>query len=206
MRNSCQVHLCFLVGLKNHSKCKIKTNKWESSCSKEPLCSTACDTLHLLPAFEPYLSALPPLPAWLGQKMIKTAKPSHSPIHRVFSVNQGGIHLLLQPPWGWWAERRGAPQFPRSLVGFGAKLCSLACHSLETSLDAGDWAAGVARFTLQEIEASVLLQDGLWGAAGVTSHIFFCRGTTWLLAVTCTEQRMNILNSHFCMKVEIKKA
>lgn len=183
MRNSCQVHLCFLVGLKNHSKCKIKTNNWESSCSKEPLCPTARGTLHLLPAFEPYLSALPPLPAWLGQKMIKTtAKPSRSPIHRVFSVNQGGVHLLLQPHWGWWAERRGAPQFPRSLVGFGAKLCSLACHSLETSLDAGDWAAGVARFTLQEIEASVLLQDGLWGAAGVTSHIFFCRGNNTVIS------------------------
>lgn len=76
----------------------------------------------------------------------------------------------------WWAERGGAAQSPRSSVGFGAELCSLARNSLETSLDAGDGAAGVARFTLQEIEASVLLQDGLWGAAGVTSHVFFCRG------------------------------
>lgn len=33
----------------------------------------------------------------------------------------------------------------------------------------------MARFTLQEIEASVLLQDGLGGAAGVTGHVFFCR-------------------------------
>ena len=34
----------------------------------------------------------------------------------------------------------------------------------------------MARFTLQEIEASVLLQDGFWGAAGVTRHVFLCRG------------------------------
>lgn len=62
------------------------------------------------------------------------------------------------------------------LVGFGAELRPLARHSLEAGLDAGDGAAGVARFTLQEIEASVLLQDGLWGAAGVTRHVFLCRG------------------------------
>lgn len=60
----------------------------------------------------------------------------------------------------------------RSLVGFSAELCPLARHSLEASLDAGNRAAGVARFTLQEIEASVLLQDGLWGTAGVTRNIF----------------------------------
>lgn len=34
----------------------------------------------------------------------------------------------------------------------------------------------MARFTLQEIETSVLLQDGLWRAAGVTRHVFLCRG------------------------------
>lgn len=91
----------------------------------------------------------------------------------------------------WWAERGGAAQSPRSSVGFGAELCSLARHSLETSLDAGDRAAGVARFTLQEIEASVLLQDGLWGAAGVTSHVFFCRGDN-TGTVAFMQHRMNV--------------
>jgi len=67
----------------------------------------------------------------------------------------------------------GAP-FRWSLVGFSSQLRPLARHSLEAGLDAGDGAAGVARFTLQEIEASVFLQDGLWGAAGVTRHIFLC--------------------------------
>lgn len=134
-------------------------------------------TLDLLPLFEPCLSVLPSQPAWLGHNMIKTtAKPSHTLIHRVFSVNHVGVHLLLQLYWGWWAEGGGAARSPSSLVGFGAELCSLARHSLEAGLDAGNRAAGVARFTLQEIEASVLLQDGLWGAAGVTSHVFFCRG------------------------------
>lgn len=62
------------------------------------------------------------------------------------------------------------------LVGFGAELRPLARHSLETSLDAGDRAARVARLTLQEIEASVFLQDGLRRAAGMTCHVFLCRG------------------------------
>lgn len=138
---------------------------------------TMLGTLTLLPLFEPCLSALPSLPAWLGHKMTKpTAEPSHTPIHRVFSANHVAFRLLLRLYWGWWAETGGAAHSPRSLVGFGAELCSLARHSLEAGLDAGDRAAGVARFTLQEIEASVLLQDGLWGAAGVTSHVFFCRG------------------------------
>lgn len=165
------------MGLKNHSKCKIKTNKWRGSWSKEQKYQTTFGTVNLLPLFEPCLSALPPLPAWLGHNMIKTtAKPSRTPIPRVFSVNHVGVHLLLRLYWGWWAKRRGAAQPSRSLVGFGAELCSLACHSLEAGLDAGDRAAGVARFTLQEIKASVLLQDGLRGAAGVTSHVFFCKG------------------------------
>lgn len=70
----------------------------------------------------------------------------------------------------------GQPSFGGLLVGFGAELRPLSRHSLETGLDAGDGAAGVARLALQEIEASVLLQDGLWGAAGVTRHVFLCRG------------------------------
>ena len=73
-------------------------------------------------------------------------------------------------------ERGAGAQLRWSLVGFGAELRPLARHSLETGLDAGDGASGVARFTLQEIEASVLLQDGLWGAAGVTRHVFLCGG------------------------------
>lgn len=72
-------------------------------------------------------------------------------------------------------REEGEPSFGVFLVGFGAELRPLARHSLEASLDAGDRAAGVARFTLQEIEASVLLEDGLWGAASVTRHIFLCR-------------------------------
>lgn len=55
-------------------------------------------------------------------------------------------------------------------------MCSLARHGLETSLDAGDGTAGVARFTLQEIQAGVLLQDRLRGAASVTRNIFLCEG------------------------------
>lgn len=80
----------------------------------------------------------------------------------------------------WWgkgeAERGGRAQVRWYLVGFGAELRPLARHSLEAGLDAGDWAARVARFTLQEIEASVLLQDGLWGSASVTRHVFLCKG------------------------------
>lgn len=149
------------------------------------------------------LSALPPFPAWLGHKLLKTtAKPSHSPIHRVFSVNQVSVHLLPQSYWGWWAERRGVAQFPRSLVGFGAKLCSLACHSLETGLDAGDRAAGVARFTLQEIEASVLLQDGLWGAAGVTSHVFFCRGNNTVISSDVHRAKNEKTGDRWCLHVK----
>ncbi len=73
------------------------------------------------------------------------------------------------------AKKGGGAQCRWSLVGFGAKLRPLARHSLEASLDAGDGAAGVARFTLKEIKASVLLQDGLWGAASVTRNVFLCR-------------------------------
>lgn len=40
----------------------------------------------------------------------------------------------------------------------------------------------MARFTLQEIEASVLLQDGLWGAAGVTCHVFLCGGEKMVIS------------------------
>lgn len=61
------------------------------------------------------------------------------------------------------------------LVGLGAELGSLARHSLEAGLDAGNRAAGVACLTLQEVEASVFLQDGVRGAAGVTRHVFLCR-------------------------------
>lgn len=75
------------------------------------------------------------------------------------------------------AERRGRARWSRwSLIGLGAELRSLSRHGLETSLDAGDGAAGVARFTLQEIQAGVLLQDGLRGAASVTRHVFLCQG------------------------------
>lgn len=73
------------------------------------------------------------------------------------------------------AQWRGVARLQRSLGGFGPELCPLARHSLETGLDAGDGAAGVARLTLQEIEASVFLQDGFWRAAGVTRHILLCK-------------------------------
>lgn len=69
------------------------------------------------------------------------------------------------------------------LVGLGAELGPLARHSLEAGLDAGDRAAGVACLTLQEIEASVFLQDGLRGAAGVTRHVFLCRGEKTVISI-----------------------
>lgn len=81
----------------------------------------------------------------------------------------------------------------RSLIGFGAELRSLARHSLEAGLDAGDGAAGVARFTLQEIQASVLLQDGLWGAASVTRHVFLCGGERTFVS---TEVHRGTLQTH----------
>lgn len=61
------------------------------------------------------------------------------------------------------------------LVGFGAELRSLARDGLEACLNAGHRAARVTRLTLQEVQASVLLQDGLWRAARVTGHVFLCR-------------------------------
>lgn len=80
-------------------------------------------------------------------------------------------------------KERGRARWSKwSLIGLGAELRSLARHSLETGLDAGDGTAGVARFTLQEIQASVLLQDGLGGAASVTRHIFLCEGERTLVS------------------------
>lgn len=64
-----------------------------------------------------------------------------------------------------------------SLVGFSAELCSLARNGLETSFNAGHRAARVTRLTLQEVQPSVLLQDGLWRAACVTGHVFLCKNS-----------------------------
>lgn len=58
----------------------------------------------------------------------------------------------------------------------------------------------MARFTLQEIEASVLLQDGLWGAAGVTRHVFLCGGgkTVISTAVLTGVQTLSELMENAC--------
>lgn len=50
----------------------------------------------------------------------------------------------------------------------------------------------MARFTLQEIEASVLLQDGFWGAAGVTRHVFLCRGERTVIYNAVHTQELNV--------------
>lgn len=59
----------------------------------------------------------------------------------------------------------------QALVGFGTHLRSLARHSLESGLDAGDGAAGVTRLTLQEIQTRVLLQDCFRRSTRVACHI-----------------------------------
>lgn len=68
--------------------------------------------------------------------------------------------------------RTGDSSWGCGLVGLGTELRPLAGDGLEPSLDAGHRAAGVARLTLEEVEARVLLEDGVWRAAGVTRHIF----------------------------------
>lgn len=60
------------------------------------------------------------------------------------------------------------------LIGFGAELSPLACDCLETCLDAGDGAAGMAGLALQEVESCVLLEDGVRGAACMARHILLC--------------------------------
>lgn len=62
----------------------------------------------------------------------------------------------------------------QALVGFGTQLRSLARHGLESSLDAGDRAAGVTRLTLQEIQTRVLLQGCLRRPTRVAGHILLC--------------------------------
>lgn len=57
------------------------------------------------------------------------------------------------------------------LVGLGAELGPLARDGLETGLDTGHGAAGVAGLTLQEVETCVLLEDGVWRPAGVARYI-----------------------------------
>ncbi len=49
--------------------------------------------------------------------------------------------------------------------------CTLACHSLETSLDGLDRAPGVTSHALQEKESLLLVQDGVWRSAGVAGHV-----------------------------------
>lgn len=64
-----------------------------------------------------------------------------------------------------------------TLVGFGAELCSLARDCLEACFNASHRAARVTRLTLQEVQPSVFLQDGLWRAACVTGHVFLCKNS-----------------------------
>lgn len=70
--------------------------------------------------------------------------------------------------------REGEARVGLALVGFGTELCPLARDSLETSLDAGNGAAGVACLALQEVESCVLLEDGVRGAACMARHILLC--------------------------------
>lgn len=57
------------------------------------------------------------------------------------------------------------------LVGLGAELGSLSGDGLESSLDTGYGAAGVARLTLQEVQTRVLLEDSVGRAAGVACYV-----------------------------------
>lgn len=68
------------------------------------------------------------------------------------------------------------------LIGFGAELSPLACDCLETCLDAGDGAAGMAGLALQEVESCVLLEDGVGGATCMARHILLYKGDrkTWM--------------------------
>lgn len=132
-------------------------------------------THHLHQVCEPHLSALLSLHVWLDHNTNNSQTLPQFDSESPFSESRGQPN----PASAFQrreAERGSRAQFPRILVGFGAELCSLARHSLEAGLDAGDRTAGVARFTLQEIQASVLLQDGLWGATSVARDIFLCRG------------------------------
>lgn len=66
----------------------------------------------------------------------------------------------------------------QALVGFGTQLRSLARHSLESGLDAGNGAAGVTRLALKEIKTRVLLQDCVRRPTRVTCHILLCKSKT----------------------------
>ena len=57
------------------------------------------------------------------------------------------------------------------VVGFGTQLRSFASDGLEACFDAGNGAAGMTCLALQEVQTSVLLQDGLGRTTRVARHI-----------------------------------
>ena len=63
------------------------------------------------------------------------------------------------------------------LGGLGSERGALAGDGLEARLDAGHGAARAARFALQEVEASVALQDRLRRLARVTRHVLLYKHT-----------------------------
>lgn len=182
----------FLARTKNHSKWEKKQpRRWrihqpDNKSNASNMCmwytSSAYGAWTQSVSFRYSLTPCPVRP----RHNLTIAKPSRSSIQSLFSESRGRPTPAPAPLRGKGRPREegGEPSFGGLLVGFGAELRPLARHSLETGLDAGDGAAGVARFTLQEIEASVLLQDGLWGAAGVTRHIFLCGGEKTLISTS----------------------
>ena len=49
--------------------------------------------------------------------------------------------------------------------------CTLACHSLETSLDRLDRASRMTSHALQKKETLFFVQDGIWRSASVASDV-----------------------------------